>query len=585
MKKKIIFILFFSFFLTTIFCQQNRFALVIGNSNYEGIPLRNPVNDANDIATTLRELDFEVIKRTNLNKRELEETAETFEDMITSSDVALFYYSGHGLQVDGINYLIPLNANIDEENDVRFEAVELNRIVTKLEKARLNIIILDACRDNPFKGFRSTSRGLAQITSKTDGTFIAYSTAPGSVAIDGTGRNSPYTKNLISKMKTPSLKIEDVFKEVRKSVKEETNNRQIPWDSSSLTDDFIFARSDEIQIKKPEPKVEVETEYTYGKIKVESNTGGSVYLDENYICSIVAGEIKTLKNIRTGSHTVKLKSDDETKTEYVTVQQNSTSSVSFYFTPPVALPDDNMIFVKGGTFQMGSNNGHSDEKPIHSVTVSDFYIGKYEVTHKEYIEFLNSKGVSSNGSYNGTEYIDMDDEDCAVGYRSGSFYFKGSKYADYENCPVIEVTWYGAKAYCEWKGGRLPTEAEWEYAARGGNKSKGYKYSGSNTIGDVAWYNSNSGSKTHPVGQKKANELGIYDMSGNVWEWCNDWYDENYYKNSPKNNPQGAKSGIYSVLRGGSWYYFAGGCRVANRVRYGIDFIYFYDGFRIARTP
>ena len=175
-------------------------------------------------------------------------------------------------------------------------------------------------------------------------------------------------------------------------------------------------------------------------------------------------------------------------------------------------------------------------------------------------------------------------EDCAIGYRNGKFYFKGSKYAEYENCPVIEVTGYGAKAYCEWKGGRLPTEAEWEYAARGGNKSKGYKYPGSNSIDDVAWYLGNSNGETHPVGTKQPNELGIFDLIGNVREWCNDWYDEDYYKNSPKNNPQGPSSGRDRVLRGGSWDFDDLYCRVADRDYYNPDYSPPYGGFRLART-
>ncbi len=212
-----------------------------------------------------------------------------------------------------------------------------------------------------------------------------------------------------------------------------------------------------------------------------------------------------------------------------------------------------MVFVRGGTFLMGSYNGENDEQPIHSVKVDDFDIGKYEVTHKEYLEFLNANNVDSIGSFKEQEYIDINDDDCAIGYRNGKFHFKGSEYAPDLNCPVIEVTWYGASAYCKWKGGRLPTEAEWEYASRGGAKSKGYKYSGSNSIDDVGWYGYNSGSKSHPVGSKQPNEIGIYDMSGNVWEWCKDWYHENAYKNSSTWNPSDPSGAAVRVGRGGSW--------------------------------
>ena len=205
-----------------------------------------------------------------------------------------------------------------------------------------------------------------------------------------------------------------------------------------------------------------------------------------------------------------------------------------------------MVFVKGGTFQMGSEDGYGNEKPIHSVTVSDFYIGKYEVTQKEWREIM---GTNPSG------------------------------FKDCDNCPVERVSWDDVQEFLKklnvktGKNHRLPTEAEWEYASRGGNQSKGYTYSGSNTIDNVAWYGENSyylGSEhknygTNPVGQKSSNELGIYDMSGNVWEWCSDWYGSDYYKNSSSNNPQGASSGTYRVLRGGAWGSEPAYCRIAYR--------------------
>ena len=233
-----------------------------------------------------------------------------------------------------------------------------------------------------------------------------------------------------------------------------------------------------------------------------------------------------------------------------------------------------MVFVKGGTFQMGSNDGEDGEKPVHTVTVDDFYIGKYEVTQKEWKEVMGN-----NPSY-----------------------FKG------DNSPVEEVSWYDAVEFCNKlskkegltpcysgsgkntkcdfsaNGYRLPTEAEWEYAALGGNKSRGYKYSGSNTIGEVAWYGNNSGSKTHPVGKKQPNELGIYDMSGNVWEWCWDWHDKNYYSKSPKYNPKGPGSCKYRVLRGGSWDNYDIGCRSSNRISNNPGSSYYNYGFRFLRT-
>jgi len=214
-----------------------------------------------------------------------------------------------------------------------------------------------------------------------------------------------------------------------------------------------------------------------------------------------------------------------------------------------------MVFVKGGTFKMGYHNGDSDEKPVHRVTVSDFYIGKYEVTQKQWRAIMGN-----NPSY-----------------------FKG------DNLPVENVSWDDVQEFLKklntktGKHYRLPTEAEWEYAARGGVKSRGYEYAGSNNIDEVAWYDGNSGNKTHPVGTKKPNELSIYDMSGNVWEWCHDWYATNYYRNSPHYNPQGPSNGDSRVLRGGSWDYDAGNCRVANRYGDYPGYSDGNDGFRVAR--
>ena len=219
-----------------------------------------------------------------------------------------------------------------------------------------------------------------------------------------------------------------------------------------------------------------------------------------------------------------------------------------------------MIYVEGGSFDMGAtyeqgSNAGRDEKPVHSVTLSGYYIGKCEVTQELWEAVMGSNPSKFKGAQN----------------------------------PVENVSWNDCQEFVSrlnrltGRTFRLPTEAEWEYAARGGKKSRHYKYSGSDNIDDVAWYDGNSGDKTHAVGAKTANELGICDMTGNVWEWCSDWYGN--YSAGAQTNPQGPSSGSGRVLRGGSWDHNAGCCRVSNRDYFDPGYSYYYGGLRLVLVP
>ncbi len=236
-------ILFFSSSILSFSAQERRTALVIGNGSYESAPLRNPVNDASDIAAALRKLGFTTIHKQNATQKEIEDVIREFGKNLRKGGVGLFYYAGHGLQVNGINYIIPLDAKIFEETDVKYEAVDARRVLDAMYNAgnNFNIVILDACRDNPLvRGFRSGSNGLARMDAPK-GTIVAYSTSPGKVALDGEGRNSPYTAALLEYMDDPGLTIEQVFKKCRRRIDKATNGRQIPWESTSLTGDFYFS--------------------------------------------------------------------------------------------------------------------------------------------------------------------------------------------------------------------------------------------------------------------------------------------------------------------------------------------------------
>jgi len=222
--------------------KNKRVALVIGNAAYKDSPLSNPVNDARDMAQLLGELGFEVIYKQNASQAEMKIAIREFGNNIVRGDVALFYYAGHGAQVSGENYLIPVGAVITKEEEIEYESVNAGLVLAQMASAanKLNIVILDACRNNPFsRSFRSQTRGLAQISASA-GTIIAYATEPGSVAADGKGKNGLYTEELLKAMRIPGLKIEDVFKQVRVGVRNRSQGKQTPWESSSLEGDFYF---------------------------------------------------------------------------------------------------------------------------------------------------------------------------------------------------------------------------------------------------------------------------------------------------------------------------------------------------------
>jgi carboxyl-terminal processing protease len=226
---------------------EPRVALVIGNSNYGADigSLPNPVNDAGLMASALQQTGFTVIKVTDADQKKMKRAIKDFGDKLTAAGenaTGLFFYAGHGVQVNGINYLVPIGADIEKAADVDIESVSADTILQQMEFAgsRVNIVVLDACRNNPLqRGLRSITRGLAPMDS-VQGTFIAYSTAPGSVAADGTGSNSPYTKALAKTIVQPGVGIEEAFRDVRGQVMAATGGKQIPWDSSSLTAPFVF---------------------------------------------------------------------------------------------------------------------------------------------------------------------------------------------------------------------------------------------------------------------------------------------------------------------------------------------------------
>ncbi len=294
-------------------------------------------------------------------------------------------------------------------------------------------------------------------------------------------------------------------------------------------------------INLPE-KIEINT----GEILIKTLPSGSnIYIDRiSYGVSPLI-----IENMEPGSINIEIKYEGyENLSVQATVQKGETVNLDLVLNPrPETLIE--LIYMQGGTFNMGSIDGDYEEEPVHNVKINNIFIGKYEVTYSQYMEFVADTGME---------------------------YYARNKWRD-DNKPVINITWYDALEFCNWlslkelyspyytirdgsvyinpesNGYRLPTEAEWEYAASGGQMDNGTEYSGSNNPDTVSWYRDNSGRETHLIGGKVQNRLGLFDMSGNVWEWCWDWYDEDYYLNSTEISPIGPTMGYYKIVRGGSW--------------------------------
>jgi len=273
---------------TAISAKESRIALVIGNGAYKSSHLANPVNDANDMAAALKNCNFRVMKSINASRRQMRKAIRKFGDEINKGAVGLFYYAGHGIQVDGENYLVPVNAEVYTEAEVEDECLKVSSVLRQMESAgnRLNIIILDACRDNPFgRSFRSNNMGLAKMDAPT-GSILAYATAPGSVAADGTGGNGLYTSMLLKHMMEPNLTIERIFKRVRIDVVNTSDKRQTPWESSSLMGDFYFNTKRGIAVKKQPtvtPKKPKKETPKYASISPEVSEPKIIARDGNFI--------------------------------------------------------------------------------------------------------------------------------------------------------------------------------------------------------------------------------------------------------------------------------------------------------------
>lgn len=632
MKKIIILI----FILSANLFSVNK-ALVIGNANYnENLgTLKNPVNDAIAIKKTLSEIGFDVITIFDGNERDIKESIRNFRNSLEVNDTALFYYAGHGVQIDGINYIIPIDSNVEYEKDVEYEAINMDYIMTSLEnsKSRRNILFFDACRNNNLKkDSRSGKRGLAITQRKLKESIIIYSTSPGEIAYDGDGENSPFAQSLITNIRIPNLTLNSILMRITKDVQIKNEN-QIPWRSSSLTEEIYFVK-DSSFLKNELSEMKISN--VFGSFIVNVKEAGDLYINNNKIAEFKKNESKKIDNIATGQLRLKYMSNGGVETKTLTIEGNKVININFkgnvplttnkfdkvidYYIRNIGSVQLEMIYVEADSFTMGKGKGdnfftRTGSSPEHKVTLSnDFYISKYEVTQELYKEVMGKNPSYFEGYNFPVESVDWYDsiEFCnALSERDGldkvykidkttldknnesidpdevEFLKKKKKaLGDQVKIPKYDARKWVVEIIPNSNGYRLPTEAQWEYAAKGGKFSRGFKYSGGRDINDVGWYLDNTKEseydehgKTTTVGQKKPNELGIYDMTGNVNEWCFDWYG--YYDKKDKINPVGQARGKKRVSRGG--HINTSSCSVTDRFASIPNRYYAGRGIRIVR--
>lgn len=664
---------------------DSRLALIIGNSNYDESPLANPLNDAADMASTLEDLGFEVMLRTDTDRREMANAIREFGRRLKGQrGIGLFYYAGHGVQLDQRNYLIPVNAQLQEEDEIPYESIDVSSVLAKMESAgnSLNILILDACRSNPFpQRFRGSSRGLAR-TDAPVGSLVVYATAPGKVAADGDGRNGIFTAHLLRNLKQSGLSLTQIIRQTRAAVVKQTNGSQVPWESSSLLKDFYLAPNEEQSVATA---IEFSTDNANGanidpldalfwKSAQAGNTDEEylAYLEQFPAGTFAALAWARLKNPDTvgtskaitssdlqertssthslpsrGALTVKVSPDNALVRIMNIVEEyrpgillDRSKEYDVYVTlngykpwrdriklltndhrmevalqkRPLSLPG--IVHIAGGQFRMGCSSGDrlcdKYEKPAHDVVVAAFGMSRTEITVGQFRSFIDSTGHVTDAEKNsaGFEGCYVWTENGGISRSNASWKWQKGKswrnpgYTQNGKYPATCVSWNDATAYAKWLGSvtgksyRLPTEAEWEYAARAGHSSRydfgddaidlcryangadktpspnGSNWSGRLKCTDEHWFSA-------PVATFQANALGLHDMQGNVWEWVEDTWSPGYQNTPTDGRAYLAGKSEQRVLRGGAWDGSEKMLRVTNRSKGEISSRAAMTGFRL----
>jgi formylglycine-generating enzyme required for sulfatase activity len=538
-----------------------RVALVIGNSAYQhSIRLPNPRNDADDVATALKRLGFETILGLDLDKAKMEDATIRFNRAARAAEVAMFYYSGHAMQHGGVNYLMPIDAKLIDEADLR-RLVRLDDIVADLQQAKnLRILVLDSCRDNPIAeelkrsigATRSAtiSRGIARIDSPL-GMIVAYATQAGRTAQDGKGRNSPYTTAFLKHVEAQE-EIGTVFRRVSAEVYAATSQAQLPELSLSVIGEFY--------LKDRPPAAAVSA--SRAKIAEEGKPDFKRAEEERKTAAVVPAAVPVAPTATPPKPAVGVFPELRGAKPLSPAQARALKAKDS-FKECDNCPE--MVVVPAGSFRMGSPPGEKDrraaEGPQHRVSFArPFAVGKYAVRFDEWDACVGDGGCN--------------------GYRpADQGWGRGSR-------PVINVTWEDAKAYVAWlskktgKTYRLLSEAEREYVTRAGTTTPYW------TGIAIARTQANFDNSTVPVDSFAANPWGLYQVHGNVWEWTEDCWNDSY-RGAPTDGSAWISGDCgRRVYRGGGYEVSDNPTvlRAAFRIKSSPGFRASFIGFRVART-
>lgn len=538
-----------------------RVALLIGNADYQHErKLRNPRADADLLGALLRnELGFDDVDvQHDLNAADMRAAMVRFANKAKGADTALFYFSGHGIRAMGRNFLLATNAHTSATPPEEWELQGLpaDDVRDRLKGHRIALLLLDACRDGPGHG-KTGSKGLQKIGGG-DGLLIAYAAAEGQIAQDGSGANSPYAAALEKALRRTDLSLLAQLDWVAREV-----NRQVPKQKPTREGDLAI---DEFLVpdKMPPPAKNPDQEEAAWQVCINGKTEQPCL---DYVRDFPTGP--RIKRVQARIADFRAAQARSSLPEQTTPLPTPAPALPKPMQAGQVIKDCNicpeMVVIPGGEFVMGDDNSsEKDEKPARSVKVASFLLGKLEVTQGQWRALMGS-----NPSH-----------------------FKKCG----NTCPVENVSWEDAQAYVKKlsdKTGqryRLPTEAEWEYAARAGSQTSWHFGNDAAQLGRYAWYGYDRGNaekKTHPAGEKLPNQFGLYDMHGNVWEWVEDcWHD--HYQAAPKDGSAwvvNCPKESTRVVRGGSWGSGAVDSRSADRILNARGDRYVNLGIRVARTP